>query len=32
MMVGDDKNNRKRKKHGFVAVAILHFIDKIIIT
>ena len=32
MRVGENKNNRKRKKHGFLAVAILLFIGKIIIT
>ena len=29
MMAGKDKNNRKRKKYGFIAVAILLFIGKI---
>ena len=27
-MVGEDKNNRKRNKHGFAAEAILLFIGK----
>ena len=28
-MVGEDKNTRKRKKHGFIAVTILFFVGKI---
>ena len=32
MMIDEDKNNRKLKKNGFVAVAILLFIGKILIT
>ena len=31
-MVGEDENNTKRQKLGFLAVAILLFIGKIIIT
>ena len=31
-MVDEDKNNRKREKHGFLAAAILLFMGKIIKT